>query len=184
MPWRSRLRPRSFLLLLVYLAGSRLLGRVPAGTRAAAGSRDAAQEPVPDASWFSDPRLGTALVVAAVLGSAAWLGWVGFRNAAQTRAVAVSLTRGDPDRAADHVTRYGCGGCHTIPGLPGADGKVAAPLTGMRARVYVGGVLPNTAENLVAWIVDPPAFSPRTAMPVTGITPAEARDVAGYLYTQ
>jgi cytochrome c1 len=34
----------------------------------------------------------------------------------------------------------------------------------------------------VSWIVDPRALSPRTAMPVTGIGEAEAREVAAYLY--
>ncbi|MFE1599579.1 c-type cytochrome [Methylobacterium sp. ID0610] len=102
----------------------------------------------------------------------------------EARAIAVALTGGDPARAPALITRYGCGGCHTIPGAPGADGKVAAPLDGLRQRVYLGGVLRNTAPNLVAWIVDPPAHAPRTAMPVTGITPDEARDVAAYLYAQ
>jgi hypothetical protein len=53
----------------------------------------------------------------------------------------------------------------------------------MASRLYVGGVLANTPENLVAWIVDPPAHDLLTAMPVTGIGEAEARDVAAYLYT-
>lgn len=98
--------------------------------------------------------------------------------------VAKALTGGDPDRAPVLFTRYGCGGCHTIPGVPGADGRVAGPLTGMRERVYVGGVTRNTPANLVGWIVDPRAVSPRSAMPATGITEAEARDVAAYLYAR
>jgi cytochrome c2 len=82
------------------------------------------------------------------------------------------------------LARYGCNGCHTIPGAPGADGKVGPALSGIRERVYVGGVLQNTPANLIGWIVDPPRFSPRSAMPATGITEAEARDVAAYLYTR
>ncbi len=66
--------------------------------------------------------------------------------------------------------------------LPGADGKVGPDLPALRERVYVGGVLRNTPDNLVQWIVDPQRFSPRSAMPATGITEAEARDVAAYLY--
>jgi cytochrome c len=128
-------------------------------------------------------EVAAGILAAALLGSG-WFGWTMLRERAETRAVAIALTNGDPGRAPALLTRYGCAGCHSIPGVPGADGKVAAPLSGLRARVYIGGVLPNTAENLMAWIIDPPAFSPRTAMPVTGITEREARDVAAYLYTQ
>ncbi|MBV9786106.1 MAG: cytochrome C, partial [Acidisphaera sp.] len=64
----------------------------------------------------------------------------------------------------------------------GADGQVAPPLAGLRKRVYIGGVMRNTPENLIAWIVDPRSISPHSAMPVTGISRREARDVATYLY--
>jgi cytochrome c2 len=35
----------------------------------------------------------------------------------------------------------------------------------------------------VRWIVNPRAVSPKTAMPVTGISEADARHVAAYLLT-
>jgi cytochrome c1 len=57
-------------------------------------------------------------------------------------------------------------------------------LADLRERVYVGGVLWNSSDNLIGWIVDPQRFSPHSAMPATGITEAEARDVAAYLYAQ
>lgn len=102
----------------------------------------------------------------------------------QAVAVAVALTGGDPSRGPMLMTRYGCGGCHTIPGVPGADGKVAGPLSGMRERVFIGGVARNVPQAMIAWIVDPRAHSPRTAMPATGITEAEARDVIAFLYAR
>jgi cytochrome c2 len=37
---------------------------------------------------------------------------------------------------------------------------------------------------MIRWIVNPRAVNPGTAMPVTGISPAEARHVAAYLYAQ
>jgi cytochrome c1 len=119
---------------------------------------------------------GLAVVAALLAGGWQW------KAAWEAEQVARSLTGGEPTRAPVLITRYGCGGCHAIPGVPGADGRVAAPLAGLRERVYVGGVLRNTADNLVAWIVDPRAASPRSAMPATGITEAEARDVAAWLY--
>jgi cytochrome c1 len=51
-------------------------------------------------------------------------------------------------------------------------------------RVYVGGVISNTPDNLVQWIVSPQSLSPQSAMPATGITEAEARDVATFLYSR
>jgi mono/diheme cytochrome c family protein len=36
----------------------------------------------------------------------------------------------------------------------------------------------------VRWIVSPQTFSPRSAMPATGISEAEARDVAAWLYSR
>jgi cytochrome c1 len=53
----------------------------------------------------------------------------------------------------------------------------------LAGRVYLGGVLTNSPDHLVRWIVNPRAVSPKTAMPVTGISDAEARHVAAYLLT-
>ncbi|WP_426240314.1 c-type cytochrome [Pararhizobium sp. DWP1-1-3] len=97
-------------------------------------------------------------------------------------AVAVALTHGDASKALPLLRKYGCSGCHSIPGAPGADGQVGGPLSGLSGRVYIGGVLTNSPDNLVEWIVAPQRFSPNTAMPITGITESEARDVAAYLY--
>ena len=102
----------------------------------------------------------------------------------QRSAVATALTQGDAARAPALLRRYGCTGCHTIPGIAGADGKVGGDLSGLRSRVYIAGVLPNNAGNLIRWIVAPRSINPRTAMPDTGITESEARDAAAYLYQQ
>jgi cytochrome c len=103
-------------------------------------------------------------------------------SAQRENAVVKALTGGDPRRAPALIRRYGCSGCHTISAIAGADGKVAAPLDQLRKRVYIGGVLQNTPDNLVRWIVSPRTFSPQTAMPETGISDAEARHVAAFLY--
>nr|WP_246704567.1 c-type cytochrome [Rhizobium sp. P32RR-XVIII] len=92
------------------------------------------------------------------------------------------LTRGDPTHAPEVFRQYGCAGCHTIPGVAGADGKVGGDLSGLRERVYIAGVANNTPDDLIRWIVSPRVFSPKTAMPETGISDAEARDLAAYLY--
>ena len=99
------------------------------------------------------------------------------------RARAVALTGGEPDSGRRLTQRYGCASCHTIPGVPGAGGKVGPTLQGLAARVYIGGVATNTPDSLIQWIGNPRSMDPKTAMPVTGISSGEARHVAAYLYT-
>jgi cytochrome c len=94
-----------------------------------------------------------------------------------------AATGGDPSRAPALIKLYGCAGCHTLPGASEPAGQVGPDLTQMARRVYVGGVLTNTPDNLVAYIVDPRSIDPKSAMPRTGISPDEARDVAAYLYS-
>ncbi len=81
------------------------------------------------------------------------------------------------------LRQYGCGACHAIAGVPGADGRVGPPLTGIGERVYIAGTLPNTEENLVRWIMDPQAMRPGTAMPDVGVNEVHARIMAAYLYS-
>lgn len=90
---------------------------------------------------------------------------------------------GDPQRGRELIDRVGCGSCHVIPGIARARGRVGAPLGGIATRSYVGGALPNTPANMVAWIQHPQRIDPATAMPDLGLSDAEARDVATYLYT-
>jgi cytochrome c1 len=122
------------------------------------------------------------LVVLALAAAAAWLGIDAWNSWQQRDQVARVLTQGDPSRALPLMRRYGCAGCHTIPGIAGADGQVGGSLADIRKRVYIGGVADNTANDLLRWIVSPQSFSPHSAMPATGISEAEARDIAAYLY--
>jgi mono/diheme cytochrome c family protein len=123
-----------------------------------------------------------ALAAAVVLIAAGLLAYQWISDRSERRDRAIALTRGDPDRAPEHLRRFGCAGCHTISGLPGANGLVGPPLQSLVKRVYVGSVR-NTPGNLVAWIVNPRALNPNTPMPVTGISEDAARDVAAFLYT-
>jgi cytochrome c len=91
---------------------------------------------------------------------------------------------GDPSQGPPLIRYYGCAACHTIPGVPGATGHVGPPLAKFRNRTYIAGVLSNNAENLVLWIQHPRKVSAHTAMPETGISDAEARHVAAYLYSR
>ncbi len=79
--------------------------------------------------------------------------------------------------------QYNCGGCHTIPGIPDADGVVGPPLTGVADRKFLAGELANEPENMVAWILDPKRIEAGTMMPDMGVSEPGARDIAAYLYT-
>ncbi|MFI0793650.1 c-type cytochrome [Micromonospora rubida] len=89
--------------------------------------------------------------------------------------------QGLPDRGAELISRYGCGSCHTIPGVNRADGLVGPPLTRFGARSYIAGELPNNADNLRRWISDPQSVEPGTAMPNLGVDTIDAQDIAAYL---
>jgi cytochrome c len=109
---------------------------------------------------------------------------VGAWNLTSTDADQRELVPGaNADRGRMALVDYGCVTCHTIPGVAGADGKVGPPLTDFAERSFVAGRLPNTTENAIRWITSPQEVEPGTAMPDTGISRDEARDVVAYLYT-
>lgn len=91
--------------------------------------------------------------------------------------------QGDADHGKLLLRQYACGSCHRIPGVAAADGKFGPPLDRFAHQVYLAGVLPNTPDNLVRWIVQPQAIEPGTAMPDMQVSPRQARDMAAYLYT-
>lgn len=97
---------------------------------------------------------------------------------------AMQITRGGvPARGERAIEKYGCGSCHAIPGINGANSLVAPPLEHIASRMYLAGHLPNTPENLMRWIQHPQQIDPKTVMPDMGVSSAEARDIAAYLYT-
>lgn len=99
------------------------------------------------------------------------------------RTVPTVATGGNPHRGKQLIISDGCGACHTIPGIHQARGMVGPPLYFWSRRTLVAGELPNTAQNLVRWLKNPPAVEPGTAMPNMGLTEQQARDIAAYLYT-
>lgn len=116
------------------------------------------------------PRLGLVVLVAAALGS-------GCAGDPPLRFV----EGGSIDLGEELIQAYGCGSCHTIPGIAKADGVTAPPLEGFGQRAFVAGQVPNNADNLTRWIVDPESIEPGTAMPDLGVSAEEARSIAAYL---
>lgn len=96
---------------------------------------------------------------------------------------AQSVTAGNPANGRRLLYSYGCGSCHAIPRVGEADGTIGPPLSGLGSRLYIAGVLENTPDNLCRWIAQPQEVQPGNAMPDTGVTQQQARDMAAYLYT-
>jgi hypothetical protein len=70
-----------------------------------------------------------------------------------------------------------------IPGVPASTATVGPPLSRWAERKYIAGALPNTPENLVAFLLEPQQIQPGGGMPELGVTPEDARHMAAYLNT-
>jgi cytochrome c2 len=112
------------------------------------------------------------------------LACMGLLSGCGQTAVAVHAKQiGNPSRGAALISWYGCGACHMVPGVAGANSLVGPPLTHFAQRGYVAGMLRNTPDNLVQWIRDPQKIVPGNAMPALGIDNRDAHDIAAYLYS-
>jgi cytochrome c len=89
---------------------------------------------------------------------------------------------GDAKQGRPLIVRYGCAACHVVDGVGKATGRVGPKLQDIQQQVYIGGVLPNTAENMIRWIMEPQRFSPESAMPDLDVPEQEARHIAAYLF--
>ena len=81
----------------------------------------------------------------------------------------------------------GCGGCHTINGYTA--GKVGPNLTHFMSRnVFAGAIFPNNAEELKAWLRNPPKQKPMMpdngmGMPNLNLAENEISDLIAFLQT-
>ena len=82
------------------------------------------------------------------------------------------------------IVRIGCGACHTIGGIEGADGRVGPSLKDFKSKRYIAGRLPNSPAQVRRWIRNPQRIRPGTIMPDLGLSEREVKDVVSYLYTQ
>jgi cytochrome c oxidase assembly factor CtaG/cytochrome c2 len=143
-------------------------------------------------AWLREAEKRTSANYARLLGRSAMIiialtmagcDLTGETAAAMSEEAAARATNGDVERGKAAIRSYGCGGCHTIGGVRGANGLVGPPLNGIVQRVYVAGVLTNSPGNMVRWIRDPKAVDSLTAMPTLGVSVQQARDITAYLYT-
>ncbi|HEX8445472.1 MAG TPA: c-type cytochrome [Sphingomonas sp.] len=101
----------------------------------------------------------------------------------RTRTMAEALTGGRIAAGREAIAAYGCGSCHVIAGVYGADGMVGPPLDGIATRAQIAGRLPNEPRAMIDWLRHPQAVIPGNGMPEQRITDRGARDITAYLYT-
>jgi cytochrome c oxidase subunit II len=101
----------------------------------------------------------------------AWEAWVRAQQAP------AATPGGD---GASLFAKNACVGCHTIRGV--SAGLVGPDLTHFGSRRTMGSaMLPNTVENVAAFIKNPVAVKPGAKMPALGLTDEQTRAVATYL---
>ena len=89
----------------------------------------------------------------------------------------------DARRGRHAIQQYACVTCHAIPGVVGSQAPVGPSLERIAARSFIAGVLPNTSENMVLWLIAPQDVKPGTAMPDLDMRARDAKDIAAYLAT-
>ena len=99
---------------------------------------------------------------------------------ASERAPAVQPQSGPAADGAALFAASACVGCHTVRGV--SSGVIGPDLTHFGRRATLGaGMFPNTADNVTAWILDPPRIKPGVKMPALGLSETQARTIAAYL---
>ena len=80
----------------------------------------------------------------------------------------------------------GCVACHRAPGVTEAQGTIGPNLRGvgnLSSHPKIAGVIDNTPENMVRWLMNPQAVKPGTAMPSIGLSEADARKLTAFMET-
>lgn len=137
----------------------------------------------PMSSCMSEVRMGDRRGTVRIMALAACLLLASGCGAQAKQPTKIEVPDGDADRGRQAIAEYGCGSCHTVPGITRADATVGPPLTAWAERATIAGEFPNRPEYLVTWIHDPQAMRPGSIMPNTGVSMEGAQDIAAYLYT-
>ncbi len=89
----------------------------------------------------------------------------------------------DAEKGAELISELGCGACHTVPGVTGAESNVGPSLERIASRVYIVGMLRNTPENLQFWVQHPQSVVPGNVMPDIPMSDTAAHQITAYLET-
>ncbi|MFA9431602.1 cytochrome c family protein [Egicoccus sp. AB-alg2] len=90
----------------------------------------------------------------------------------------------DVEHGREQFVGYGCGACHQVDGIRQARGRVGPDLSDLPDQRIVAGQLPNTPEQVSAFIQNPQEYAPGTGMPNLGVTPEDAEAITAFLFDQ
>ncbi|WP_198351303.1 c-type cytochrome [Flavisphingomonas formosensis] len=131
----------------------------------------------------SSMRLLVLFILLSGLIAAVAIPVVKWQDKNQAEITARQLTGGSVRAGKAAFGRYGCGSCHLISGMSGADGQVGPSLDRVATRAELAGHLANVPANMERWIQHPQLVAPGNGMPETGVSDPDAKDIAAYLYT-
>jgi cytochrome c2 len=94
-----------------------------------------------------------------------------------------TLATGDTENGKALFISKACSGCHTIQGMPEAQGKVGPELTHQASNSLIVDVLSNTEENLKKYLKDPTVVKPGALMPNQYLTESEIEALVAFLRT-
>lgn len=114
--------------------------------------------------------------------------WVANQQAASVPPTGNAETD-DAVAGAELFVSRGCGGCHTVDGLAGAEGKIGPDLTHLAAReTFAGAIFPLDEKYLRRWLRDPPGMKPMNpdngqGMPNLNLPEEDITKLIAYLET-
>jgi cytochrome c oxidase subunit 2 len=92
--------------------------------------------------------------------------------------------QGAQDFATFKTATGACIACHTLRGIPAAQGQVGPDLTHLASRsVFAGAIMELNAANLEAWLHDPPGIKPGSVMPNYHIPADTIQALVAFLLT-
>ena len=122
------------------------------------------------------PFVALLLTVIVSLSACNWFRTFDFERGAR-------LTGGNPEAGRKKLAMRSCGSCHSIPGVPRAEGNSAPSLAGWSGRRTFLNTYPNTPENVEKWLGKPSHRKPGTKMPDITLSPEDCRDMTAYLFS-
>ncbi len=102
---------------------------------------------------------------------------------ALTLAACGRASNGAQFNEAKRLIAANCAGCHQVPGVASARGRVGPSLAGIAHQQIIAGHFVNSPLMLAHWIAHPQLLLPGDAMPETGISEEQAQSIATYLYS-
>src|SRR5258708_430732 len=91
---------------------------------------------------------------------------------------AAQTSAGSVEAGRSAIDKYGCAGCHIIPGIEGLRGMAGPSLEHLKNRGLLARKLPNNPESAANWMPNPQAVDAQHSMPNLGHPPKEPRATA------